>query len=195
MSSILQLIPLRVIIGYNCVRRQIEFLSSYLYFHDHQVISIHTFDSIRDYSSVISLLFNRHNFINLQSCRFVANKSSMKLESVIKQIKNLNKLASFTIIQRPDAKSLNENDLTRLMLMHKSSSLHSLGLQYPYDYLDISNYTSIPSNLTSLKLTIAGLPSTISIYSILPILRLCHTVRHLKIFIKHTEFHNNNTIK
>ena len=76
-SSILQSIPLRIIISPNNCRRQIDFLSSHLTFHDHQVISIKTYDTIRDDSSIISLLFNRHNFINLQSCIFGSINSSI----------------------------------------------------------------------------------------------------------------------
>jgi hypothetical protein len=67
-SSILQSIPLRIIISRNYYLAQIDFLSAHLTFHAHQVISLKIHDKIRDYSSVISLLFNRHNFINLQSC-------------------------------------------------------------------------------------------------------------------------------
>ncbi|CAF4353615.1 unnamed protein product, partial [Rotaria sp. Silwood2] len=39
---------------------------------------------IRDHSSIISLLFSRHNFINLQSCILLSVNPSAKLESVIK---------------------------------------------------------------------------------------------------------------
>ncbi|CAF4694956.1 unnamed protein product, partial [Rotaria sp. Silwood2] len=79
------------------------------------------------------------------------------------------------------------------MLMHKSSSLRSIVLQYRYDYLDLSNYTSIPSNLISLSLNISGSPSTVSVYSVLPILRFCHKLRYLQISLGHTyliESHN-----
>jgi hypothetical protein len=197
MSSILQLIPLRVIIGYNYCRRQIEFLSSYLYFHDHQVISIHTFDSIRDYSSVISFLFNRHHFINLQSCIFHSINASTKLGKIIKQIKSLNKLAFVRILDAHD-KNINENDrhdLTQTILMHKSSYLRSITLQYPFEYLDMSNYTSISSNLISLDLYISGSPSTVSVYSVLSILRLCHAIRYLRITLQYESQAENNNLK
>ncbi|CAF4960928.1 unnamed protein product [Rotaria socialis] len=39
------------------------------------------------------------------------------------------------------------------MLMHKSAG--SIQLSYRYDYMDISNYTLMPSNLISLKLFIS----------------------------------------
>ncbi|CAF1482802.1 unnamed protein product, partial [Rotaria magnacalcarata] len=40
--------------------------------------------TIRDRSSVISLLFQRHNFINLQSCQFISVNPSTELDNVIK---------------------------------------------------------------------------------------------------------------
>ncbi|CAF2896693.1 unnamed protein product [Rotaria sp. Silwood2] len=54
-----------------------------------------------------------------------------------------------------------------MMLMHKSSSFRSLVLQHCYDYLDISNYTSISSNLTSLHSRIFTTLSTATLYLIL----------------------------
>jgi len=185
-SSILQLIPFRIIILHEHSRRQIDFLSSYLHFHAHQVISLKIYDTIRDYSSTINLLFNRHHFINLESCTFISINSSANLQNVIQQIKSLNRLVSVTIRQPYDG-NMNENDkydLTRIILMHESSSLRSIALLYRHNYLDISNYTSINSNLKSLKLLISGSRSTVSVYSILPILRLCHTIRYLTITIE-----------
>ncbi len=73
---------------------------------------------------------------------------STKLQNVIQQIKSLNRLVSVTVRQ-PYGEIMNENDtydLIQIILMHKSSSLHSIVLLYRYDYLDISNYTSINSN-------------------------------------------------
>ncbi|CAF3784078.1 unnamed protein product [Rotaria sp. Silwood1] len=195
-SSILQIIPLRILISYDHCYRQINFLSSYLNFHSHQVISIKIYDTIRDYSSIINLLFNRHYFINLQSCIFFSIKPSTKLENVIKQLKHLNRLVSFSIRQ-PRQKNLNENDkddLIRTLFMHKSSFLRSIIFQFPYNYLNISNYNSISSNILSLLLWISGSPSTLSVYSILPILRLCYTIRYLTIAIEHEDSLENNHI-
>ncbi|CAF4031151.1 unnamed protein product, partial [Rotaria sordida] len=194
--SILQTIPLRILISYIHCRRQIDFLSSHLIYHADQVISIGMRDTIRDDTSIISLLFNRHYFINLQSCRFITIHPSTKLDNVIKQIKNFNRLVSFSIYH-PNDKTFSKNDksnFTHTILMHKSSSLRSVVLQYAYDYLDISNYTSLPSNLISLYLYINGSPSTVSVYSILPILRLCHRVRYIRIIIKHNNLAENNNM-
>jgi hypothetical protein len=78
--------------------------------------------------------------------------------------------------------------------MHESFSLRSIVLQYPYNYSDISNYTSLSSNLTLLKLIISGSPSTVSVYAILLILRFCHTIRYLSIILEHKGSFEN-TIK
>lgn len=95
----------------------------------------------------------------------------------------MNRLVSFRIYQ-PYNKLINENykyNLTRTMFMHKSPSLRTMVLHYPYDYSDILSYTSITLNLKSLKLIISGLSSIVSVQSILSILRFCSTVRHLTI--------------
>ncbi|CAF4509431.1 unnamed protein product [Rotaria sp. Silwood2] len=196
-SSILQSIPLRIIVSIIHCRNQIDFLSSHLTFHAHQVISIRMSDTIRDDTSMISLLFNRHNFINLQFCMLVTVHRSTKLDNFIKQIKTCDKLVSFNI-SNPDDETMNESDkceLVRTMFMHKSSSLRSIALHYTYDYSNILNNISLPSNVTSLYLCINDSPSNISIHSILSILRLCHRVRYIGILVKENGLvDNNNTL-
>ena len=192
-SSILQLIALRVFIPYNSCRREIQFLSSHLTLHDHQVISIDIFDTIRDYSSAISLLFDGHNFVNLERCVFHSIHLSTNLPNIVKQI-NLNRLVTFSIRES----KVNENDkhdLTETMLMSKSSSLRSITLQYRYDYLDIFNYSSISSNIISLRLCVSGTPSTVSVSSILSIFRICHTIRYLRITLEYQYPLDNNNVK
>ncbi|CAF1478661.1 unnamed protein product, partial [Rotaria sordida] len=194
-SSILQSIPFRIIIPHNYCRRQIDFLSYYLTFHAHQVISLEIHDIILDYSSVINLLFNRHNFINLQSCIFTSINSSTKFENVFKQIQSLNRLVRFSLLD--PYFNLNEKDkcvLTRMMLMHKSSSLHSIILDHCYDYLDISNYTSISSNLTSLHLRLYCTSSTVILYLVLSIFRVCHGIQHLGLRIEQKYSVENNNV-
>jgi hypothetical protein len=192
--SILQSIPLRVIILNQHYSREIDFLSSHLTFHAHQVISLKCYDTIRDRSSIISLLFNQHHFINLQSCKFMSMNPSTKLENVIKQIESLNRLASFSIIpsNHVDINKKDKCDITRTILMHKSSFLRSAMLHYTYDYLDISTYAS---NLISLHLLMSGSPNTVSIYSFLPILRVCHRIRYLHAILKDEFPSQNNNVK
>ncbi|CAF1575092.1 unnamed protein product [Rotaria magnacalcarata] len=79
--------------------------------------------------------------------------------------------------------------------MSKSSSLRSVFLHYNYVYLDLSTYTSIASNLISLDLLISGSPNTVSVYSILPIPRVCHRIRYLHAIIKHEIPSENNNVK
>ncbi|CAF3410205.1 unnamed protein product [Rotaria sp. Silwood1] len=93
--------------------------------------------------------------------------------------------------------NINEKDkcnLTRIMLMNKSSSVRSRVLEHSYDYLDISNYTSISSNLTSLHLRIYGTSSTVTLYLILSIFRVCHGIRHLGLTLQHKYSVENNNI-
>ncbi|CAF0826771.1 unnamed protein product [Rotaria sordida] len=168
-----------------------------LTFHAHQVISLKCYDTIRDRSSIISLLFNRHHFINLQSCIFISDNPSTELENAIKQVESLNRLISFFIIQL-HYKKIHEKDkcdITRTILMNKSSSLRSVKLIYNYDYSNISTYTSIASNIRSLELLIsADSLNKISVYSILLILRVCHRIRYLYAIIKHEIPSENNNL-
>ncbi|CAF1010310.1 unnamed protein product [Rotaria sp. Silwood1] len=185
--SILQSIRLHVIILDSNYDREIKFLSSHLTYHADQVISLKCYDTIRDRSSIISLLFNRHHFVNLQSCIFMLDNSSTILANVIRQVESLNTLVAFFIIQ-PNYKKTNEKgkcDLTRPLSMNKSSSLRSVRRSYDYDQSDISTYNSIATNLTSLDLLLSGLTKTVSVYSILPIFRVCDRIRYLHVIIKH----------
>ncbi|CAF1653581.1 unnamed protein product [Rotaria magnacalcarata] len=194
--SILQFIRLHIIILNTHCDRDIDFLSSHLTFHAHQVLSLNCYDTIRDRSSVISLLFQRHNFINLQSCQFISVNPSTELDNVIKQVESLNRLVSLSIIQ-PSTVNINEknkSDMTRTVFMSKSSSLRSVMLRSNYAYLDLSTYTSIASNLISLDLLISGSPNTVSVYSILPILRVCHRIRYLHAIIEHEIPSENNNV-
>jgi len=196
-SSILRLIPLHIVISREHRRHQIDFLSSHLIFHEDQVISIKVSDTISDDSFIISLLFNRHKFSNLKSCKLLSINSTARLGNVIEQIRSLSKLVLFKITQ-PQSEDLNENDndeFTRMILTHKSSFLHSVELQYPYHYLNILKYRSLPSNLTSLTLRITGSPSTISIHSILRVFHLCHKIRYLCIALYNDKRFENNHIK
>ncbi|CAF3687002.1 unnamed protein product [Rotaria sp. Silwood1] len=121
--------------------------------------------------------------------------SSTLLDNVIKQVKSLNRLVTFVIAQ-PIYQNINEKyicDITRTILMHKSS-FRSVMLRYNYDYLDISTYTSIASNFISLDLLMSGSLNTVSVYSILPILRVCHRIRCLHVIIKQQIVSENNNL-
>ncbi|CAF3938525.1 unnamed protein product [Adineta steineri] len=193
-SSIFQSTLLCIVISEIHCRNQVDFLSSYLTFHDHQVISIQIDDTIRDDTSIINLLFNRHNFINLQFCKFIRIDQSTKLDNVIQQIKTFDKLVSFNIFNL-NGITMNRNDkyeLARIMLMHKSSSLRSIALHYPYHYSNILNNISLSSNITSLYLYIYGSSSIVSVDSILAILHLCHRVRCIGLTVKDKEPVDNN---
>lgn len=193
-SSILHIIPIRIVISYNHRRYQIDYLSSCLTCHAHQVIFVDIFDTIDDDSSIINLLFNQHQFINLQSCTFISIHPSTQLENVIKQIKTFNRLASFRIIH-PTNEILNENakkDLLQTVLMHKSLYLRSIELQLPYDCSYLFKYRSIPSNLKSLRLHISGSSLHVSSSSIISIFRFCHSIEYLTIMLSWFLFDDDN---
>jgi hypothetical protein len=193
-SSILQIIPLRVVISWNHRRYHVDYLSSHLTSHAHQVISVNIFDTIDDDSSIVNLLFSQHKFINLQSCTFISIHPSTKLENVIEQIKTFNRLVSFNILH-PTNEKLNENakkNLLETIFMHKSPSLRSIGLDLPYDYLNISKYISIPSSIKSLYLHISSSTSEVFVDSIISIFRFCHSIEHLAIMLSCSLLINNN---
>ncbi|CAF2132352.1 unnamed protein product [Rotaria magnacalcarata] len=60
--------------------------------------------------------------------------------------------------------------------------------------MDISNYSSIPSNMILLKLFISGSSSTISVYSSLSILPICQTIRYLSIIVEQKDQIENANI-
>jgi hypothetical protein len=191
-SSILQSIPLHVIILKSHINQEIDKLSSHLTFHADQVISLTINDTIYDHLSIINLLFERHQFMNLQSCMFKTINPSTKFENVIKQLQSLNKLVSFFIVQPSDNINVKDKcDLTRTILTHKSTSLRSAMLHYDYDYLDISTYTSIASNLISLHLSLTGSVDVVSVYSVLSILRVCHRLKYLRTIITQKNLPSN----
>ncbi|CAF1599636.1 unnamed protein product, partial [Rotaria sordida] len=182
-SSILQSIRLHVIILDSHYYREINFLSSHLTFHAHQVISLKCSDTIRDCSSIINFLFNRHHFINLQSCIFMSIHLSTHFENIVEQVKSMNRLVSFVILQ-PYREYINGGfDLIQTIFFYQSS-LHSVKF-HNYGYFHISAYIPITSNLISLDLLIYGKPKTVSFYSILPILDRCRRIRYLHVVIKH----------
>ncbi|CAF3540514.1 unnamed protein product [Rotaria sp. Silwood2] len=188
-SYILQSIPLYIIISKEHCRRQINFLSFHLTFHQHQVISIKVFDTIDDDSSIISLLFNRHNFINLKLCEFLSINAKTKLDNVIKQIKSLNTLVIFQIYQADfqdfnDIKELTRTILTQIIFSSFKYTSISLSL---FRHINVTNDLSpmnendfpILSQLISFKLTI------IAIYDIQSISYILHCVPNLKHFYFH----------
>lgn len=193
-SSILQIIPIRIVIPHNSCRYQIDYLSSHLTRHAHQVIFVDIYDTIDGDSSIINLLFSQHQFINLQSCTFISIHPSTQLGNVIKQIKTLNKLVSFRIFH-PKREILNEKaktDLLQTIFMHKSLYLRSIEIHLPYDCSYISKYTSIPSNLRYLYLHISGSTSYVSPFSIITIFRFCHSIQYLTIVLSWFLFNGNN---
>ncbi|CAF3834434.1 unnamed protein product [Rotaria sordida] len=184
-SMILSSIPLRVVVSsYHCYR-QLEILSSYLTDHAHQVISLSLQNYVRDFSSVISFFFTRHTFENLELCAFYSDHSSLRLQNVIQQLQNLNKLRSFRLIAAPCIEfcETERQYLSQTILTHKSSLLRSIDLSYYFNHSHITNAVTCNWILTSLTLTFYKLPGNLSIYCILSVLHTYRALRRLHLYI------------
>ena len=190
-TSILHSIPLRVVIRPSHSRRQINFLSSHLEFHEHQVISLKMSDHIFDDLPLIDRFFRRHKFINLQLCSFTSIVPGSKLDyMLIEEIKSLDKLGFICyqskyfqwVFGKVDGKLIHR--LFEPILSHKSPYLRSLVLGIRYDYEYIFKYSSISSNLRSLQIHIFSSQSISPFDSVPPILRLCHSLQYFDLTLE-----------
>jgi hypothetical protein len=192
-SSILFLTRLHVVISKLHCRYQIEILSSHLFHHAHQVISVSLEDEVYNFSSVISFFFNQHHFKNLRTCVFYSICSSPKFSNIIQKLENLDKLVSVRIIQ-PKNLSLSDEmkqHFSKTVLTHKSRVLRSIDLSFHYSYPKLVANIAFNLTLTSLYMIFHGSIVTCSIYSLLPILRHYRALRVLRIIISSNV--NSNT--
>ncbi len=165
-SSILFSTQLHVVLSKLHCQHQMKFLSSHLTHHAHQVISVSLEDQLRDYSSVISFIFNQHIFTNLRSCKFYHIHPSSNLQ------KSLTKLISLRIFH-PKTILLShriKQDITKAILTHTSHTLRFIDLSFYYDYLNLVANIALNSTVTSLHMIFDGSVNTLSTYSFLPIL-------------------------
>lgn len=200
-SSVLKLTRLHVIIHSMYRRRQIEFLSHHLAFHSDQVISLDVCDEICDQTNVVAYLYNRHSFLNLRSCIFWLLNSSPKLKNVIKQLKEQTQIVSFHIVQSDYAE---EDKLCRSrahlfsqrILLNTPPTLRTVTLRFHYDHPELLRNTIVYTTLTYLELVFYGTLDKVSIYSLIPVLRIHSTLRHLGVIIKSpTMLEDDNYIK
>jgi hypothetical protein len=184
-SSILSLTPLHIVISKLHRQHQLQFLSSYLTHHAHQVISVSIHDQLHDFSSVISFIFDRHTFHNLRSCKFYCIHLSSEFDTVIEKLKSLNKLVSFGIVQPQNIvlSDANKQHLSKAILTHQSTHLRSVNLTFRYSYPKLVTNIAMNSTVTSLRMLFHGSTVTCSIYSLLPVLRHYCALRMLRISI------------
>lgn len=184
-SSILFLTRLHVVVSKLHCQHQIKILSSHLTHHAHQVVSLSLHDQLRDFTSVISFIFNQHTFKNLQSCKFYSIHPSSKLDNVIQKLENLDKLVIFRLIQPKDIPMPDaiKRDLSKTILMHRSPVLCSVNLKFRYNYPNLVCNIAVNSTVTSLYMTFYGSATICLIYRILPILRNYRALRVLRISI------------
>ena len=184
-SSILQSIPLRINISTNAFRSQVDFLSSQLISHEHQVISITICDTIRDDSSLISLFFQRHNFINLRLCLLVSVRFETELDHLLEKIKTYNKLVAFNVFTdyHDDLPLTTKSQLLSTLLKHQLP-LRSINIYFPYNYLDMKFTIPMNSNLVSIGLRIVGTSSTSCFQSITTIFRVCQRIKYIGLMVE-----------
>lgn len=198
-SSILKLIRLHIIIPSTYFRDQIEFLSHHLTVHSDQVISLNIYDQICDQTNVVAYLYNRHAFLNLRSCIFWDLHSSPKLENIVKQLKEQTQMVSFHVVQDFDPQQdklcrSHAHLFSQKILLNTPSTLRSATLRFYYDHPDLVRSTIIDTRLTYLELVIYGTPDNVSIYSLIPVLRLHNTLRHLSVTIDNVISEDDNYI-
>ena len=185
-SSVLHSIRLQVSISYKDCFRHVKLLSSYLWNHSHQVISLWIDDDTSDRSSAIDFLFTRHRFVNLRSCALRTPATLSTLPNVLEQLESLTQLQRISIIQTPNLSHETEKQSWSRSILSRmrSSELHSVSLSYYYDHCPALNILSpITSNLTHLDIIFYGPPQQVSIYSTFRVLRACPRLQRLYLFI------------
>jgi hypothetical protein len=192
-SSILFSTQLHVVLSKLHCQHQMKFLSSHLTHHAHQVISVSLEDQLRDYSSVISFIFNQHIFTNLRSCKFYHIHPSFNVQIVIQRLQSLTKLVSFRIFHPKNIplSHLIKRDISKTILTHTSHTLRFIDLSFHYSYLNLVANIALNSTVTSLHMIFDGSVNTLSTYSFLPILRHYRALQVLRIVISNQTNLNN----
>jgi hypothetical protein len=199
-SSVFKYIRLHIIIHPLYYRHQILFLSRYLTFHSHQVVSLDISDKICDQRDTIAYLFDRHEFPILHSCIFRCLNVSSKLNNAINQLKKQTQLVSFHLFQLCDVPNdvLIRHDahlFSEMFFLNIPCSLRCDTLRLLYDYPELITNTITNSSLTYLELLFTETFRKISIYSLIHVLRIHKSLRQLNVIIKslqrlahHTDF-------
>jgi hypothetical protein len=191
-SLILHSIRIHLNINSTHCRDEVEFLSSQLKFYSAQVVSLQVHDEICDQENVIAYLFNQHDFLNLHSCIFHSISSSSELEILFEKLSKLPKIVLFRIIQSCNAKEdkLNTSDahsFSQLILVDTPETLRSTNLCFHYHHPQIATTSIVTTNLTHLQVIFYGTLNDVSIYSLIPLLRIRHVLRSLCVTIKSTK--------
>ena len=185
-SSILHSIRLQVCITQEDCSRHVKLLSSYLWNHSHQVISLWIDDGTADRSSAIDFLFKRHRFVNLRSCVLRTPFTLFTLPNVLEQLESLTNLQRISVCRsaslshQVEEQSWSRSILTRM----RSTELRLVCLNYYYDHSSTLNMANpITSNLTHLDITFCGPKQHVSIYSTFRVLRSCPHLQTLYLII------------
>ena len=186
-SSILPLIPIRVVITSQHHLHHIQLLSNYLRTHADQVISFAIKIDTEHCSAAIDFLFQRHRFTNVRSCVLELSCSFSKFTYFIEQLESLTHLQSISITQLHSLsfRSSEHDSICSILSRLRSTILRSLTLLYHYDHCGILNANNMMiSNLTYLELTFHISPNRGSIDPITHILRFCPLLKHLHLLVR-----------
>ncbi|CAF1072069.1 unnamed protein product [Adineta ricciae] len=188
-TSILSSVKLHVVINDLHSHHHVQFLSSFLHQHAHQVISISLHDQLHNMSSVIHFLFNQHSFENLRHCTFSSISSTTELITLVDQLKLCTKLISFKIFQPFDLPLSSDikKQLISIALQHVPPKFQSVDLSFWCYAAHFLVNNSINSTLTRLHVLLTGSIAVCSIYSVLYILRMYYALRVFYIDIKDDE--------
>ncbi|CAF1389964.1 unnamed protein product [Adineta steineri] len=196
-SSIIKLTRLHVIIDPVYCRSQIKFMSRHLAFHSDQIISLNIFDKICDQKNVVAYLFIRHDFPNLRLCVLRDLQDSSKLENVIKKLKLQSQMTSLHIFQTYYTSTYNicrshAHLFSEMTLLNTPLTLRFATLLYHYDHSELTTTMTTNINLKYLHLIFYGEVDKITIYSLIPVLRVCNALRQLIVTIKNPPMSRNN---
>ncbi|CAF1310807.1 unnamed protein product [Adineta ricciae] len=105
-------------------------------------------------------------------------------------------MVSFHIVQsyNPDEGNLcriHADAFTRMTVLNELSSLRSVTLRFHHDHPELATSMIINTKLTYLELLFYGTQEKISIYSLIPLLRMCTALRKLNVMLKATKSEDN----
>jgi hypothetical protein len=199
-SLILNSTRLHLNIRWTSYRYQVQFLSHHLKCYSSQVVSLEVYNEICDQENVIAYLFNRHDFLNLRSCIFHLVNLSSRFKIVFEKFLKLKQIVLFRIIQtyRDEKVELNSSyahNFSQLILVDTPSTIRSANLLFNCNHSQIRTNSIVPTNLTRLEMIFSGTLNDISIYSLIPLLRIHVALRSLCVTIKSTEVPMRSSIK
>ncbi|CAF1283481.1 unnamed protein product [Adineta ricciae] len=106
-------------------------------------------------------------------------------------------MVSFHILQSYDPgedilRRTHADAFTKMAVLNELSSLNLVTLRFHHDHPELATSMNINTKLTYLELIFYGTEEKISIYSLIPVLRVCTALRQLNVIIKGTKPEDNH---